>query len=353
VRRHEGDIMKTALILFNLGGPDQPSAVAPFLVNLFRDPAIISLPNPLRWLVAKLIAGRRAPVARSIYERIGGGSPLLGNTQAQALALEAALGPDFKSFIVMRYWHPMSEEQSRAVQAWAPDRILLVPLYPQFSSTTTGSSVTDWRRAARSIGLDVPTKLLCCYPQDEGFVEAVAGLVQQALAEQGVAGMPGKPPRVLFTAHGLPKKTVKAGDPYQWQVERTVVAVVDRLAIDGLDWSICYQSRVGPLEWIGPSTGREIERAGREGISLILVPIAFVSEHSETLVELDIEYRELAHHAGVPGFHRVPTVSTVPAFIDGLTRQIRRLQAGDEPLCSGEAGRICPTSFRRCPWKGA
>jgi protoporphyrin/coproporphyrin ferrochelatase len=338
--------MKTALVLFNLGGPDRPEAVAPFLFNLFNDPAIIGLPNPLRWVLAKLLSSRRTPKAKEIYARIGGGSPLLPNTEAQGAALEAALGDGYKAFIVMRYWHPMSAVQVRAVQAWKPDRVILLPLYPQFSTTTTGSSLTDWQRAAAAVGLDVPAKALCCYPTDAGFIAAVAGLVRQAL--DGAVGA--AKPRVLFTAHGLPKKIVTKGDPYQWQVEQTVGRVVERLAVAELDWIICYQSRVGPLEWIGPSTDQEILRAGRDRVPVILVPIAFVSEHSETLVELDIEYRELAQHARVPGFHRVPTVGSVPDFIDGLAHLVRGLEVASVTPCSGEGGRICPGEFTRCPF---
>ena len=155
--------MKTAIILFNLGGPDGPGAVKPFLFNLFNDPAIIRLPQPLRWLVAKLISGRRTPTAQMIYRQMGGGSPILANTEAQARALEAELGPDFKCFIAMRYWRPRAGEQVAAVKAWGPDRVLLLPLYPQFSSTTTASSVKEWREAAAKIGLTAPETVLCCY----------------------------------------------------------------------------------------------------------------------------------------------------------------------------------------------
>jgi ferrochelatase len=192
----------------------------------------------------------------------------------------------------------------------------------------------------------VPTKALCCYPGDAGFVAAVADLVRRTL--DGVAGA--ATPRVLFTAHGLPKKIVARGDPYQWQVEQTVKHIVDRLAVPGLDWTICYQSRVGPLEWIGPSTDQEIKRASRDHVPVVLVPIAFVSEHSETLVELDIEYRELAQHVGVPGYHRVPTVGSMPGFIDGLAHLVRDLEAAAVTPCSGDGGRICPAAFSRCPF---
>ncbi len=350
---------KTAIVLFNLGGPDRPEAVRPFLFNLFNDPAIITAPRPLRWLLAQIISRRRAPIARKIYRELGGGSPLLANTRAQAEALEAALNAggegEFKVFIAMRYWHPMSDEAARAVIAYGPDQMVLLPLYPQFSTTTTGSSVTAWRHAAAKAGLTPPTRSLCCYPTQPGFVAEVAGLLRAALAEAPTEA--GDGPRVLFSAHGLPRKFIDGGDPYQWQVEQTAAALAAEVttavaAAPGaaaLDWRVCYQSRVGPLEWIGPSTEAEIARAGAEGRSLIVVPIVFVSEHSETLVELDIEYRRLAEKMGVPRYTRVATVATGAAFIEGLAGLVRAALAGERACCSQDGGRLCPGRWRGCP----
>lgn len=340
---------RIAVVLFNLGGPDGPDAVQPFLFNLFKDPAIIGLPNPLRWLVAKLISTRRAPVAREIYAHLGGGSPLLGLTREQATALETALtgGDDeIKTFVCMRYWHPMSDAVAADVKAYNPDEIVLLPLYPQFSTTTSASSLKDWRRAAAAVGLNATTRTVCCYPSDPGWIQAQTALVRGALAEAPA----GTPARVLFSAHGLPKKVVDAGDPYQWQVERAAQAVATGLAPD-TDWNVCYQSRVGPLEWIGPSTEAELERAAKDGTGVVVVPIAFVSEHSETLVELDIEYRERAEHLGIPFYIRVPAVATANAFIEGLAAIVRRTLAGPEVLACGEGdgGRICPKVHTGCP----
>ncbi len=331
---------KSAIVLFNLGGPDSPAAVRPFLFNLFNDPAIIGVPQPFRYVLAKLVAKRRAPVAAEMYDELGGGSPLLPNTQAQADALSASLSdPGTRLFIAMRYWHPLTEETAAAVKQFAPDRVILLPLYPQFSTTTTGSSVTAWTRAARKIGLTVPTSTICCYPQESGFIEAAVDLMRPALDNAARDGAP----RVLFSAHGLPKKIVTGGDPYQWQVEQTAAAIVAKLSRPDLDWRVTYQSRVGPLEWIGPYTDDEIIRAGRERKPLVVVPVAFVSEHSETLVELDILYRRLAAENGVPHYERVATVGTHPAFIAGLTRLIRAVRVG---TCPG--GASCPATWSRC-----
>ena len=340
---------KTAIILFNLGGPDAPESVKPFLFNLFNDPAIIGLPNPLRYLVAKLISGRRAPIAREIYENLGGGSPLLPNTEAQATALTTALGDigTVKTFIAMRYWHPMTEQTVREVKEFAPDRIVLLPLYPQFSTTTTGSSLRKWNEEARKVGLSVPTHVVGCYPRADGYADSVAALTKQAMET-----IPGTP-RVLFSAHGLPKKIVEKGDPYQWQVEQSAARVVQAMNLPDLDWVVCYQSRVGPLEWIGPSTDQEIRRAGQDGVPLVVCPIAFVSEHSETLVEIELEYRHLAEESGVPAFARVPTPGDDPLFIDALAQAVRKALARPAGIWSDEGARLCPAEFGRCPCREA
>ncbi|MCP1336498.1 ferrochelatase [Hyphomicrobiales bacterium FT118] len=337
------------MVLFNLGGPDSPEAVKPFLYNLFNDPAIISVPWPVRPLLARLISSRRAPVAREIYAEIGGRSPLVPLTEEQAETLAAAIGEsgegEAKVFIAMRYWHPMADETARFVKAYGPDEIVLLPLYPQFSTTTTGSSVKDWKRAAQVAGLDVPTRTVCCYPLEEGWIAAQADLLRQAIRKSGEG-----PVRVLFSAHGLPKKVIASGDPYQWQVEQTSAAVAEAVGADMPEWVVCYQSRVGPLEWIGPSTEDEIARAGADGVGLVVVPIAFVSEHSETLVELDIEYAELAAHKGVASYVRVPAVATHSSFVAGLARvvgEVRGRAAGS--VCPNGGRRICPAVHGRCP----
>ena len=314
------DMARTAIILMNLGGPDSLDAVEPFLFNLFKDPAIIRLPALLRLPLAWLVARRRTGTAREIFARLGGASPLLANTEAQARALEAILGDRHRCFVAMRYWHPTSSEAARAVAEWGPDEIVCLPLYPQFSTTTTASSLADWRRAAAQQKLNRSARSVCCYPTASGFIDAIAELIRPALA---TAGSQGKAPRLLLTAHGLPKRIVQAGDPYPGQVEMTARAVIATLARPGLDWQVCYQSRVGPLEWIGPATDAEIRRAGSESVPLVVAPISFVSEHSETLVELDIDYRHLAETSGVPAYYRVATVGTDPGFIAALADLVR------------------------------
>ena len=342
---------RTAVVLFNLGGPDSPEAVKPFLFNLFNDPLILRVPGPFRWLLARLISSRRAPIAREIYAKIGGRSPILEETEDQARALREALAQpeDLWVFVAMRYWRPFADDVVRQVKTFAPDRIVLCPLYPQFSTTTTESFTRVWNRAARRARLTAPTSAICCYPTERGFVSALASQTASALAKVPS----GAPVRVLFSAHGLPKKVIAGGDPYQYQVERTVAAVVEKLARPDLDHIVCYQSRVGPLEWIRPYTDEEIARAGAEGKSLVVVPVAFVSEHSETLVELDIEYAHLASESGVPAYVRVPTVSTHPDFIAGLARMVQSATTGPTDIAAESGRRLCPPEFTACPCRSA
>ena len=338
--------MKLAVILFNLGGPDCPEAVEPFLRNLFSDPAIIALPWFLRKPLARFIAHRRAPLAQKIYAHLGGRSPILEETQKQARALEAVLqggGIEARAFVAMRCWHPFSDGAAKAAKDWGAERIVLLPLYPQYSTTTTASSFKDWERAARKVALTAPASRICCYPWEPGFVTGLAVRIREKLAEV----KPGISYRLLLSAHGLPRRIIEKGDPYRWQVEASAEALVGVLGIKELDWEICYQSRVGPLEWIGPSTDSEIRRAAREGKGVIIAPIAFVSEHSETLVELDIEYARLARACGVPDYLRCTTVGTQGDFIAGLAVLVKNSLDGGA-LTSCEGGRLCPASFKRC-----
>lgn len=344
---------RIAIVLFNLGGPDRPESVRPFLVNLFTDPAILRVPGFIRPWLGRLIAWRRTKPAMENYAVLGGRSPLLDLTEEQGRSLDAAMagdpGIEVRSFIAMRYWHPLSDEAARSVKEWAPDEVLLFPLYPQFSTTTTGSSVAAWEEACRKVGLSVPTTTLCCWHSHGGFAAATAQLVRRAWQEARAALPDDVPLRVLFSAHGLPESIVTAGDPYQWQVEQTVAAVVEKLDMPEMDHIVCYQSRVTPQKWIGPSTEDEIERAAHDKTAILICPIAFVSEHSETLVELDVEYREEADKLGVPGYFRVPAQNSDPDFIAALADLARAALGSGRSLCSFAGGRQCPKQHGDCP----
>lgn len=336
---------RVAVVLFNLGGPHDQASVKPFLLNLFNDPAIIGLPGVLRAPVARLIATRREAGAQANYALMGedwnGGSPLLSETRKQAEALEARLALDLpgqtaRIFIAMRYWHPLTEETAAEVAAFQPDEVVLLPLYPQFSTTTSRSSLKAWNAAYHGPGR---SRTVCCYPRADGWIEAQADGVLKGLAEAG-----GRPVRVLFSAHGIPEKLVREGDPYREQVEATVAAVAARAGL--VDWALCYQSRVGPLKWLGPSTPEAIDQAGRDAVGVLVVPIAFVSEHVETLVELDLEYAELAHERGVTPYLRAPAVGIAAPFIrtlaDAVTDALGR--GGVQPFGPG-----CQARWKACP----
>ncbi|MDE8348309.1 MAG: ferrochelatase [Acidocella sp.] len=343
--------MKTAIVLFNLGGPDEPEAIKPFRVNLFSDPAIIRAPIFIRFWLARLIAASSSKTAVANYERMGGRSPLLDLTTQQGEALEAELSDiGAKCFIAMRYWHPFAAETVKQVKAYAPDRILLLPLYPQFSTTTTGSSLRDWHEQAAKGGLVAPTTSLCCFYDDPDYAAAIAGLVDEEITKARAALPPGVKLRLLFSAHGLPEAIIKAGDPYQAEVEASVAAVMARLVDGDVEHQVCYQSRATPQKWISPSTIEAIEQAGVDQIAVILVPVAFVSDHIETLVELDIENAELAHEKNVPGYFRARVPNSDPAFIAALAKLARRAVAQGDGLCSHKGGRSCDVSHTDCPW---
>jgi len=345
---------RIAIVLFNLGGPDGPESIRPFLVNLFTDPAILRVNFLIRPFLARIIAAARLKPASENYAHIGGRSPLLGLTEQQARALEAAL-PEFdaRCFIAMRYWHPMSEEVVRAVRDWDPDEVVLLPLYPQYSTTTTGSSMTAWREASAKVGLIKQTAWLCCYYSDDAFTQAAAAIVRRAWDEARATLPADQKLRILFSAHGLPKVIIDLGDPYQFQIEHTVADVVHRLNIPDLDHAICYQSRATPQEWIGPSAEEEIERAGRDKVAVLVVPIAFVSEHTETLVELDIEYREFARQTGVPAYFRAPTPNADAGFVAALAGLVRRMHDSGPGRSSYIGGRTCPRPHTDCPFARA
>lgn len=341
---------KVAVVLFNLGGPDSKAAIEPFLMNFFLDKNIIRLAYPFRWMLAKLISKRRSKKEAGFsYGELGDKSPLLENSTAQARSLDQLLNTagnaEFKSFVCMRYWHPMADEVARMVKNWNPDKIILLPLYPQYSTTTTRSSFQTWWAACKKIALNVPSSTVCCYPFEEGFIQTSAQNVREvydrAMLETGMA------PRILFSAHGLPESVIVDGDPYQWQCEQSAAQIAAATGLENPDWQICYQSRVGPKKWLGPSTEEALEKAARDQIPVVILPHAFTQEHVETLVEIDIEYRHLAKEIGVPGFYKVETVGVHPGFIAGLAAMVQSRLENDK-MAPNSGVRLCPAEFCRC-----
>jgi len=340
--------MKKAVILFNLGGPDSQESVEPFLFNLFNDPEILDLPKILRYPLAKIISKKRKTTAQKIYSEIGGSSPILKLTNEQANALENKLNENnkkdiYKCFVVMRCWYPRAYQVVSLVKNYNPDEIILLPLYPQYSSATSGSSIKEWIEISEKNKINKPTKIICCYPTDEDFIAAHTKLIEEKIENLNSY-------RLIFSAHGLPERNIKKGDPYQWQIEQSVKKIVEKLDIDNLDWILCYQSRVGPLKWIGPSTDDEIINVSKQNKTIIIVPIAFVSEHSETLVELDIEYKKLAEKNGCKNYHRVPALGTNKDFINSLCKLVFNINFDS----GGQNGYFspknkCPNNFKKCP----
>jgi len=311
---------RIGVVLFQLGGPDSREAVEPFLYNLFCDPDIIDFPLAFlaRRPLARLISRRRAPAVAEKYAEIGGSSPIRLLTERQAQALELALRPHVEPFvtIAMRYWHPLTEDAVRQVRSWPIDELVLLPLYPQYSRATTGSSLNEWRR--RYSDSRVPARIVRDFHDHPMYLDAVVEKINVALTHFD------QPQEVhlMFSAHGVPVSYIKAGDPYQQQIEATVRLVRERGRWAN-PWTLCYQSKVGPQKWLEPSLDATIERLAAEKYRAVLViPIAFVTEHIETLHEINIEAREEAEHLGIREFGMMPALNDSPRFIAALANLV-------------------------------
>jgi len=326
---------KLGVVLFQLGGPDSLDAVEPFLFNLFSDPDILPIPivgGLLRKPLARRIARTRAPHVAEHYRAIGRRSPIGLLTARQAAALAASLRPEFDPLVVMamRYWHPSTEEAVSAIRAAALDHLVLLPLYPHFSYATTLSSLKEWNRCYANGNSSRPSPLVRTVGDFhrhplyiEALVERINSTFRHFDSRDDV--------HIVFSAHGIPLSLVEKGDPYPEHIKSTVQAVLERGG-----WPnphvLCFQSRVGPLKWLEPSTTATLERLGREGVKRVLiVPLAFVTEHVETLHEINIEARELAEHAGVVQFRMMPAVGTHPQFIACLADLVRTALAAPAP----------------------
>lgn len=313
----------TAVVLLNLGGPDSLDAVEPFLFNLFSDPDIFKLPLGFIFQkpFARMISKRRAPETAKGYAAIGGKSPILEFTEAQAQGLQRQLADKghYTVHICMRYWHPLADEVVKQLQRDGIERVILLPLYPQYSHTTTGSSFNDFQRACDKHRYRPEVVRITQWFDDAGYHHSIAEAIRKA-----ASALPDPNPdniELLFSAHGLPKKLVAQGDPYQSHIEQTYDAV--RKLLGWPHTQLCYQSRVGPLEWLKPYTADVIRDKGRAGNKQVLVyPIAFVSDHVETLFELGIEYKELADEVGIEDYRVVPALNDDPLLIQVLAKLV-------------------------------
>ena len=309
-----------AVVLFQLGGPDSLEAIEPFLFNLFSDPDIIEFPLSrfARTPLARLLAASRARKVREHYERVGGKSPILENTLAQARALERHLADrlDAKVFVAMRYWHPLTKSVVAALEAGQFETVILLPLYPQYSKTTTGSSLNEWTRCiSGSTVREITVKAISHFYTNDLYLEAVVEKVEESLKELAVSPMP---TYLVFSAHSIPVSVIQAGDPYQKQIEATVELLMRR-GRWSLPWTICYQSKVGTSRWLKPFLHETLENLASKGAQKVcVVPISFVSDHVETLNEINIEAREVAQSLGIRDFRMVPGLNDSPKFIEAL-----------------------------------
>jgi protoporphyrin/coproporphyrin ferrochelatase len=361
--------LKLGVLLLQLGGPERADDVEGFLYNLFADPGkgdlacsnmvglgglslilgscallltdIIRLPGLISGLqkpLAYFISKRRAPKSRAAYESIGGGSPIVRYTRAQATGVETLLkdaGLDAKCYVAMRYWHPFTEEALEEMKRDGIDTIVVVPLYPQFSISTSGSSLRvlqdlffkdsdTWGRIRHTV---VPA-----WYDRPGYVRAMGRLIQKELDKFAPEERALGPLHVLFSAHGVPQRYIDLGDPYKQQIEHCVELIAREYSAD-VTTHLSYQSRVGPVEWLRPYTDDKLEELGESGVkNLVVVPISFVSEHIETLEEIDMEYRELAYEKGIVNWRRVPALNTEPEFIADLAEMV--VEALQEPTIS-------------------
>ena len=324
---------RVGIVLLNLGGPERIQDVGPFLYNLFADPEIIRLPlpvlqKPLAWLISSL----RSSKSQEAYRSIGGGSPLRRITDHQARELQSLLrqrGMEATTYVAMRYWHPFTESAVADMKADEIDQVVVLPLYPHFSISTSGSSFRELQRLQQADAdfAQLPLRAIRSWYDHPGYLKAMVQLIIKELD----ACVDPATAHVFFSAHGVPKSYVEeAGDPYQSEIQNCA-----RLIMETLDrsnpWTLAYQSRVGPVEWLQPYTEEALEDLGAAGVKeLVVVPISFVSEHIETLEEIDIEYREIATEAGVSNFRRVPALDTDPTFIACLADLVETSMAGPE-----------------------
>lgn len=336
---------KVGVLLLNLGGPEKGDDVEGFLYNLFADPDIIRLPAPLAPLqsvIALGISKRRAPKSREAYNSIGGGSPILKYSNAQASLITKSLmenhGIDAKCYVGMRYWKPYTEEALDEIVRDGVNALVIVPLYPQFSISTSGSSLRvlqeEFVKRADLYNGMTHTVVPSWYDRP-GYVQCMADLISKELDSFTDEELKtGKNERhVLFSAHGVPKSYIDSGDPYQKQIEECVKKITARLPSkeDGVHVHLSYQSRVGPIEWLRPYTDDVLPSLGNDGVkNLVVVPISFVSEHIETLEEIDIEYRELAEESGIENWRRCPALNTDQSFIDDMAQMV--VSALEEPM---------------------
>jgi len=301
---------KIGVLLLNMGGPDNLEAVEPFLYNLFSDHDIIQIPRLIQKPVAKIISKVRGKKVRKYYQVIGGKSPQLEQTLEQAEALQRELGKDYIVEVGMRYWKPFIKDGLENLIKEGVSKIILLPLYPQYSTTTTGSSINEFNRIIRNGNYPIEVKIIKSYYNNPTYIKAMVKNIKENLPSYTDYYF-------LFSAHSLPEKLIRNGDPYKMETEVTVSKIMEFFPKN--KYSLAYQSKIGPIKWLSPMTDEMIEKLAKSGIkNLAVIPVSFVSEHTETLYELDIQYKNLAENLGIKNFKRIPTLRVNPLFIQGL-----------------------------------
>ena len=347
-------MQKVGVLLMNLGGPDRIKDVGPFLYNLFSDPEIIRLPipafqKPLAWLISTL----RSTKSQEAYLSIGGGSPLRRITEQQARELQSKLresGLNATTYIAMRYWHPFTESAIADMKADGIEQIVVLPLYPHFSISTSGSSFRELKKL-RDLDSDfkqIPMRCIRSWFSQSGYIKSMVELISEQIS---LCESP-QNAHVFFTAHGVPKSYVEeAGDPYKEQIEDCSLLIINELEKylgHSNPYSLSYQSRVGPEEWLKPYTEDVLEDLGNSKVNeLVVVPISFVGEHIETLQEIDIEYKEIAEKAGIKNFRRVKALNTHPTFIEGLNQLV--ISCLEEPIVDIDQASKLPSRVKLYP----
>jgi ferrochelatase len=314
----------TAILLLQMGGPDALEAVEPFLVNLFSDRDIIRIgPAFLQPLIARRIARRRKEKVEPYYVRIGGKSPIRELTEAQAAALETQLGPEFRCFVAMRYWRPSTIEALAAIRREGISRVIALSLYPHYSRATTGSSINELKRVLGLAGVKFQLSCVDRFYDHPIYIEALTERIKEGLSQFDDQ----REVELVFSAHSLPQSFIDDGDPYLSHIEETIRLVMERLG--EINYHLAFQSRAGPVKWLEPSTEEMIRRLASHGAkNLLMTPLSFVSDHIETLYEIDIQYAEKARELGIANFRRSPSLNTSPRFIDCLADLVRKAVNG-------------------------
>ncbi len=327
--------MKTGVLLFNLGGPENLQDVRPFLYNLFSDPEIIRIKSRLlRKMLAWFIATARQSKSVDLYRQIGGGSPLRKITEAQAAALSAALtakGFSNQAYVGMRCWKPSIDEAVHRILADQVTRLVLLPLFPQYSLTTTGSCLRCFQELDRKLGLSSKMQISTIrnWFDEPLYLETMERLIREAMG--GFSSPQARPVHLLYSAHSIPARYIEEGDPYLKQIKESVSLIHSRLGT-AYPWTLAFQSKVGPVRWLEPSTRQVLYHLGKtETRSVLVIPISFVSDHIETLQEIDIAYRDLALGLGIQEFRRVPSLNLDPQFIDSLAGLVLKAVEHTDP----------------------